>query len=73
MCVFYTKDPMETDAAKALVEMGYSRAAVQLAIHEFNGRSEWTTHCSFIKIYMLIISIRLIILIQFMSCLMHKI
>jgi len=31
---------METDAAKALVEMGYSRAAVQLAIHEFNGRSE---------------------------------
>ncbi|WAR08101.1 BIR7A-like protein [Mya arenaria] len=32
-------DPIERDAAKAVLEMGYSRAAVRLAIHEFNGRS----------------------------------
>ncbi|XP_052809302.1 uncharacterized protein LOC128237759 [Mya arenaria] len=32
-------DPIERDAAKAVLEMGYSRAAVRLAIHEFNGRN----------------------------------
>ncbi|XP_052809867.1 uncharacterized protein LOC128238227 [Mya arenaria] len=36
---FQNTDLMESDAAKAVLEMGYSRAAVRLAIHEFNGRN----------------------------------
>ncbi|XP_052233287.1 baculoviral IAP repeat-containing protein 7-like [Dreissena polymorpha] len=34
-----TTDPMSTAEARSVIEMGYSKTAVQLAIHEYNGKN----------------------------------
>ncbi|KAH3775420.1 baculoviral IAP repeat-containing protein 7-like [Dreissena polymorpha] len=34
-----TTDPMSTFEARSVIEMGYSKTAVQLAIHEYNGKN----------------------------------